>query len=246
MCTLTYIPKQSDSFIITHSRDESIKRPMASPPISKIINGIKHIFPVDMQGGGTWIGVSEQGRIACLLNGGWVKHEINPPYKHSRGLVIPDFFKFISFDAFAENYDFEGLEPFTLFTVEANKISELVFDGNQVHVSYPDVNKSHIYSSSTLYSDKDKKSKQAFFKEWLVENRLPDVDNTLSLHRKMRYYKEFVNSISGELNILKTVSTTMIVKETKKAEVHYFDHLNDMQLTKDLKFKAPKPDYVLT
>jgi uncharacterized protein with NRDE domain len=244
MCTLTYIPKQSDSFIITHSRDESIKRPMASPPISKLINGVKHIFPVDMKGGGTWIGISEYGRVACLLNGGWVKHEMKPPYKHSRGLVIPDFFRFPTFEEFVENYDFDGLEPFTLLTIESNKIGELVFDGNQTHVSYPDINKSHIYCSSTLYSDREKSSKQALFNEWLVENRFAGVNESLSLHRRMRFYKEFVNPISGELSILKTVSTTSIFKEAKKADIRYHDHLNDMQLTKKLKLKAENPAYV--
>ena len=243
MCTVTYIPINSDSFILTHSRDENIKRPMASPPVSRKIKGIKHIFPVDLKGGGTWIAISEQGRIACLLNGGWIKHKSKPPYRHSRGKVILDYFNFSSFDSFSQNYDFDGLEPFTLIIIESGRINEIVFDGDQPHFSFPDKNKPHIYSSSTLYSPEEKQSKQDYFNDWIINNRKIGVNDIIAFHGKLKFEREIVNSISGNADILKTVSTTSIYKSGKKAEIHYYDLLNDMHLTSNLKLKNMQFEY---
>ena len=47
MCTVTYIPKENGDFILTQNRDEDIKRALATPPIERMINGVKHLFPVD-------------------------------------------------------------------------------------------------------------------------------------------------------------------------------------------------------
>ncbi|MBK9018424.1 MAG: NRDE family protein [Saprospiraceae bacterium] len=37
------------------------------------------IFPRDTAAGGTWIAASDTNRVACLLNGAFVKHKHQPP-----------------------------------------------------------------------------------------------------------------------------------------------------------------------
>ena len=152
MCTVTYIPLGNSSFILTHNRDESVKRRIASPPVRSTINGMEHIFPVDPQGMGTWIGVSESGRVASLINGGKKAHSHAPPYRHSRGLVIPAYFRYSSFIEFFNDYDFKGLEPFTLLVFENGNIFETVLDEDQVQFRKIKPDKPFIYSSSTLYT----------------------------------------------------------------------------------------------
>ena len=91
MCTVTYIPLENGDFILTQNRDEDVKRPIATPPIDRTINGTKHLFPIDPQGKGTWIGISNTGRVASLLNGGTEPYKHQPPYRQSRGKVILDY-----------------------------------------------------------------------------------------------------------------------------------------------------------
>ncbi|GBL36066.1 hypothetical protein EMGBS15_16610 [Filimonas sp.] len=90
MCTVTYLPVSSSSFILTHNRDEHHTRAIALLPEKKTMQDIEIIFPTDQQGGGTWIATSKEFTL-CLLNGGFEKHIPSPPYRHSRGLVILDF-----------------------------------------------------------------------------------------------------------------------------------------------------------
>ena len=234
MCTVTYIPQAEDAFILTHSRDEQVLRGIASPPVIRKINGIKHIFPVDPKGGGTWIGVGENNRVAFLLNGGTKKHSPHPPYRHSRGLIIPDLFNYDSFSSFYSNYSFEGLEPFTLIILEDNRMIELRLEEEILRIKEIDRNIPQIYSSATLYSQEVAHDRKLEFHEWLKAQEKFTQDEIIKLHSKFRY--ELLNTGKPVDNnaILKTVSTTSIVKNETKAEVLYFDRVNDMQLIRKM------------
>ena len=94
MCTVTYIPSNKDSYILTSNRDESPQRASAEIPKKYKIFDQDIFFPRDPQAGGTWIASSEENYTLCLLNGAFKKHKWNPPYRMSRGLVLLDFFKY--------------------------------------------------------------------------------------------------------------------------------------------------------
>ncbi len=237
MCTVTYIPKADDAFILTHSRDEQVLRGIASPPVIRKINGIKHIFPVDPKGGGTWIGVGENNRVACLLNGGTKKHIPHPPYRHSRGLIIPDLFNYDSFSSFYSNYSFEGLEPFTLIVLENNQLFEIRLEEKIVRIKELERNIPHIYSSATLYSSELAHDRKLEFHEWLKTHEKTAQNEIIGLHSKFRYELLKTGKPVNNNAILKTVSTTSISKSKTKAEVLYFDRVNDMQLIRNMKLK---------
>src|SRR4051812_35703302 len=120
MCTVTYLPTHQNGFILTHSRDEKAIRKPALSPQAVIIGGQEVYFPQDPQGKGTWIATSAYTTL-CLLNGAYIAHEPQPPYKHSRGLVLLHFFDYASIDNFIALYDFDGIEPFTLIMVEEER-----------------------------------------------------------------------------------------------------------------------------
>ncbi|MFM8371345.1 MAG: NRDE family protein, partial [Bacteroidota bacterium] len=99
MCTVTYIPNRS-GFTLTHNRDEAPSR--SSVSISQNDEGPdgQIVYPRDSKAGGTWFAVSESGKTVCLLNGAFVRHHHNPPYKRSRGLMVLDFFNYDDPDRF--------------------------------------------------------------------------------------------------------------------------------------------------
>ncbi|MBK6998312.1 MAG: NRDE family protein [Lewinellaceae bacterium] len=120
MCTVTYLPRPS-GFILTHNRDEAPSRSSQSIVREKTPGGKTLLFPRDTLAGGTWIATSREGRTACLLNGAFVLHKRELPYRRSRGLILLDFFDWENPDIFFERYDFERVEPFTmLFLSKAN------------------------------------------------------------------------------------------------------------------------------
>src|SRR5690348_2899943 len=100
MCTLSIIQvpapsgRGTPSLRIVCNRDESRSRPPASPPrwrAAEGADGVRAIWPMDMEGGGTWLGASDRGLVLSLLN---LNQEPRfdargVPGLRSRGLVVP-------------------------------------------------------------------------------------------------------------------------------------------------------------
>ena len=81
MCTVTYLPLGNDEFILTSSRDVPYARERAEHPKKYDENGVTIYYPKDGKAGGTWIGVSDQKRLICLLNGGFEYSPYRPNVK---------------------------------------------------------------------------------------------------------------------------------------------------------------------
>lgn len=237
MCTVTYIPTGTNGFILTQNRDESIMRPIASPPIKRMINGVQHIFPVDTQGMGTWIGASETGRAASLLNGGSKPHRHSPPYKHSRGQIIPDYFRYPSFMEFHNNYDFNGLEPFTLLIFEAGNIFETILNEEGIQYRTIDADKPFVYSSTTLYPAEARNRRRESFNDWFGAGIPIDQHQVIRYHKGSRFENEPPPVHPTGNHVLKTVSITSIVSERNKMKVDYYDLLNDMHFWSSLRLR---------
>ncbi len=157
MCTVTYLPKNHHSFILTHNRDEHHSRGVAHLPIKKALKNAICVAPIDSNAGGTWIATSQQFTL-CLLNGGFVKHKQNPPYRHSRGHIIFDFFSYNNVEHFVRDYSFENIEPFTLILIEhkGRRVNELIYDGQKIHHAFIAQDELHIWSFFTLYTEVDR------------------------------------------------------------------------------------------
>lgn len=89
MCTVTAVRAPSGAISLVFSRDEQRTRAVSLPPSEHAVGERRVIMPTDPDSGGTWIGVSDAGLCACLLNG-------NPPLRspdwssrRSRGRVVP-------------------------------------------------------------------------------------------------------------------------------------------------------------
>jgi len=152
MCTVTYIPKENNTFILTSNRDEAVGRTTLVPSFYDI-DGVKMLFPKDAVAGGTWIGISEKSRMICLLNGGFENHVKVQDYKMSRGIVVKRLLKADDLSEAINNFDYQGIEPFTIVAIDWSnnlKATELVWDGYKAHITVLD-KEPKIWSSSTLY-----------------------------------------------------------------------------------------------
>lgn len=237
MCTLTYIPGISRGFLLAHNRDESIDRPMATPPLSRMINGNNVIYPVDMEGKGTWIGISSDGKVASLLNGGKKKHERNPPYKHSRGLVIPAYFSFPDIVEFCGQYDFSGLEPFTLIAIESEKIFVLVWENETLTFEEKNSRLPHVFFSRSLYPGSSLERRTNDFINWYLYNRNADENDILNFNLTQKFESDQIAKFDTGSHILKTVSVSVISSGKNMTRFLYYDTLNDLRLSNSVSIK---------
>ena len=67
MCTVSVVPHVGGIRLLCN-RDERRTRPAALPPAIHRVRGTTALFPVDPEGGGTWIGVNDARLAVTLLN----------------------------------------------------------------------------------------------------------------------------------------------------------------------------------
>lgn len=225
MCTVTYLPTP-DGFILTSNRDEALVRKPAENPHSELIAGQEVIFPRDGEAGGTWIATANN-RTVCLLNGAFKRHHRNPPYKMSRGLVVLDFFKTTSVAEFNQNYNLEGIEPFTMVISEGKDLFELRWDGNEKFFKQIDARQPHIYCSATLYTPEVIAMRQNWFAAWLSTHKIYTVEDILSFHLFAGEGDEHTKIRMSIFGIVQTVSITCIHKTENDQKVYYSDLKGD-------------------
>ncbi|UTA66888.1 NRDE family protein [Emticicia sp. 21SJ11W-3] len=226
MCVLTYIPTGNKGYILTSNRDEAVARETATPPRKYTINGHQVFYPKDPLSDGTWIAGSKALSL-CLLNGGVSRHIPHPPYRQSRGRIIPDFFEFGSVTTFVERYDFDGIEPFTLVVIENSHelfAHELRWNGKQISTEKIDVSRPQIWSSVTLYTPQVIEARKQWFTNFLQQP--VSADSVLDFHQNGG-----VGDIRNDLrinrdNVLKTLSTTQYVINEYYFTIYYEDLLN--------------------
>ena len=226
MCTVTFLPLKKEGFIITSNRDEKTTRDYAVFPNQRTFNDKDVLFPLDPQGGGTWIAMSNNNRTICLLNGAFESHKSLTDYRHSRGKVVLDFFKFENIHQFKTSYNLDQIEPFTLVTVEGENLYEFRWDGRKKHFEKFSFNKPRIWSSVTLYNSDIIKKREIWFHTWLKENLNYNQDAIIDFHTFAGDGDTNTNILMERDNLLKTVSITSVLIANNRAKMKYFDLIN--------------------
>jgi len=231
MCTLTFIPSNTNEVIITSNRDEHISRGNSAFPVSVTKKRGEVYFPQDPKAGGTWLAASNRGVITVLLNGAFEKHKHRPPYRLSRGIILLDTFDFKSINDFRTGYDLTDIEPFTLvqFDTHHKQIFELRWDGSIQYFTQLDYDNPHIWSSATLYSKEIRMERKHWFSEWL-ENPELTPDKMLDFHKFGG--KDVTNSITmNRGNGLQTVSISQIIGTGNILKLTHLNLLNHSSKT---------------
>ena len=220
MCTVTYLPLGENNFVLTSSRDVPFSRKKALLPKTYIENRVALQYPKDGEAEGTWIGTSDRNRLICLLNGGFENHEQQEFYAKSRGIIVKELLSATNIVEAYTTIDLKNIEPFTLVIVDWNTdlvLVEFVWDGKK-HVRNLS-QKAHIWSSSTLYSNKMKRMREEWFLHWQEQNPL-DGKSILKFHQKAGIGNPTVDVIMKRSKV-GTVSITQVQKTENNIEMTY-------------------------
>ncbi len=222
MCTITLVAgaNSAQSFILTSNRDEASERKALAPDF-EVKNGVELLFPKDPVGGGSWIGVSSQKRVACLMNGAFKPHKRNLPYRKSRGQVLKEILLAKNASEILNKISLEGIEAFTIIIADWNEnliFYELVWDEEKKHVKKLDETPK-IWSSSPLYSEEMKKMRETWFTE--IKNDL-SAENILEFHHSGGIGDKELDLIIDR-GFLKTQSISQLILEQDMLNFWYKD-----------------------
>jgi len=241
MCTLTYIPEPENAFLLVSNRDEQVARMPALAPQAYMHNGVQVVYPKDTQAGGTWLATAANGFTLCLLNGAFEKHTRIPPYKHSRGLVVTGFFDYNNTDRFLKEYDFEGIEPFTLVIIERStkdiSIREIRWNGSAVAARHIEAHKPQIWSSVTLYEAEVIIEREKWFHQYLAQHPHPDLNDMLQFHHFGGTGDAGNDLLMNRGNVLQTISITGIKSCKHGTFMHHEDLLTHRMSVKEIGFR---------
>lgn len=221
MCTVTFV-KTSEGFCITSNRDENTNRPKAFPPKEYEINGKKITFPKDALAGGSWIAIDDN-QIIVLLNGAKEKHEHQPPYRKSRGIILLDLFEGNSVLENWNKINLENIEPFTLVYFNRSKLYQLQWNAIEKNQLQLDTEKPHIWSSSTLYTKEKREIRQQWFNDFLKEEKEITPEKIVGFHQFTHpENKDFGLKIDRN-NQMKTISITQVLYKFNTISMHYME-----------------------
>ncbi len=226
MCTVTFIPLGSDGYILTSNRDEITSRPPATPPFTEKRSNYEIIYPRDPHGGGTWIASDNRNNAVCLLNGAYLKHEPQYPYRHSRGLVVLDFFDFKNLFDFIDLYDLNNIEPFTLVIVRDFRLFEFRWDGSQRYLKNLSFSDPNIWSSVTLYDTGSIRKRESWFQEWIKNDPEFSFERILDFHMFAGEGNKETDILMERSDQIRTISITSVVNRDNNSTMYYKDILN--------------------
>lgn len=229
MCTVVFIPDQGKKWIAS-LRDENPKRVKADLPAIQLTQKMKFIAPIDPQGGGTWVGMTESGTAIVLLNGGFKDHVKKASYSKSRGLIVSDL---LSANHPIDNWlllELIEIEPFTLIVWDQHQLMNLVWDGDIKHQSLMDASKAHIWSSATLYNDAEKMKRSSEFENWLssTSERSKDAILDFFIHSKQETDSIFIRNTQ---EIVTHSYTCIEIEEKGQNNIFYQDLIAKEQLS---------------
>jgi hypothetical protein len=225
MCTVSYLPLTKTEYILSSNRDETPLR-SDTPFVEESVKMGRIYFPKDAKGG-SWLFGSDFGWTICILNGAFIKHKHQPPYKLSRGLMGKAIFNYPSFTAFLAHFKFRGIEPFTCIMINDEKLLEFRWDGQEKFIRTLDRNEPHIWSSSTLYPHEMQLKRKGWFQEWLSNNPVFNVENIHSLHRTGGEGDIKNDYVMNRNNIVCTTSISHLVKHKKQTLMLHYNLQNE-------------------
>lgn len=217
MCTVTFIPYQ-ESLYITSNRDESPSRQSTGLTSlhSREWNAIH--FPLDELSGGSWIALSDTGKAICLLNGGFEPFAYKPPYAMSRGRLVVDAAQAHETQSYLQEISLADTAPFTLLVYEQEHLTQLVWDGQQKHITPLSADIPKIWSSVTLYPQPVREWRKSLFEKWLMDRSVIDRESIIGFHR-MANGDPDNDFVMNRNDVVRTLSVTSIELKKKSGSI---------------------------
>ncbi len=232
MCTLTLIPLTTDAgsgVRVACNRDESRARPPALPPEVRLAEGRQIIMPIDPVSDGTWIGASDAGLVAALLNAYPARFAAaalapgkNPPA--SRGTIIPVLLGSGSLDELIERatrIDASRFAPFRLVLADSREVAELAWGSPSVELISRDLlTGPRMFTSSGLGDELVDRPRRELFRTWFHEPiNWPAEQNAFHRHR---WPDAPGVSVCMSRDEARTVSYTVVEISSRAATLSYY------------------------
>ena len=215
MCTVTYVPTKK-GFVFTSNRDEDPKR-SASRIVEDKRGETTVYFPQDEEAHGSWIAYSNQDQFICILNGAFEPHQRKSRYTMSRGIMALAFFDYADIENFLNDFNFDGMEPFTMILFHQGDFRELKWDEVNLHVRTLSTDEVYLWSSATLYTKDWWVDRSVRFQEF-VSRQSPDQVGIMHYHKEelpfsIKALQERLNTTAPLTNVpVKTTSVSSIEK----------------------------------
>lgn len=185
MCTVSVVAHENTVRVICN-RDERRSRPTALPPREHVLESGWALFPVDPEGGGTWIGANNHGVVAALLNRTDDHEPLAAVAPTSRGAIIPRALAASSIDEavrVAERLAPDAFAPFRLVLVQGHALCTVVGGGGaaaRVHAGL--LRGPRLFASSSLGDSRVEPPRRQLFAQMLAAEARPLVAQA-ALHR---------------------------------------------------------------
>jgi len=128
MCTLTVINLKTGEgkpgYRLVMNRDELRTRSRALPPEWREVEGVGAIWPVDPDGGGTWIAAAQTGLTLALVNSFPEPMPKLPADPISRGVIIPRLIASEGIEGVVDAFEAVEVERFAPFRLVAVDLTE--------------------------------------------------------------------------------------------------------------------------
>jgi hypothetical protein len=217
MCTLSF-RLDEQGYELFFNRDEQRTRKRARPPVHDVETDA--VFPVDPDGGGTWIALHRSGMSLCLLN---YYPAGEPPYiaTRSRGLLVRELLT--RGEGAAEHLHHMRLDdyrPFTLCVFEAGLSAvrgaawAFQWDGARLHTGHLD----GARTSSSRRTVAVERVRMALYEKFVVDRSVRELG---AFHRS-HAPRASAQSVCMHREDAQTVSFTHIVAGSR-CEMTYHD-----------------------
>jgi len=218
MCLVSYIPLPGNEYCITSNRDETPARAAYNIQEEKI-GDVKVYYPADTLGG-SWIISADNKRSVCLLNGAFIRHERQLPYRMSRGLVMKEFFEYSTAVDFLEQFDCRRIEPFTMLIAEPNYLFELRWDAEIKHITTLNRDQFYVWSSCTLYDASAIEKRKQWFTEELEQCENLNPDTIVNIHMAGGEKDRSIGFLMNWEDRVRTISISQIYSGSKPSLLH--------------------------
>lgn len=223
MCTLSYIPTK-EGFIVTANRDESPLRRAETLSEYRTAKGETFLIAKEPVHGGTNFAASTEGaKIVVLLNGGFKAHSMGGKYRLSRGLVVLESLEYADLAKFASEFDFEGVEPFTMVHFDSVP-KEMRWDGTDAYIRTLPADRPMIVASALMYPPFQQMRRRVWF-----ANELRAGSPT---HKSLFHFHLTGgdgNPESDMVMVREFVRTVSISQVTTTAKLRRIRHLNKIE-----------------
>ena len=189
------------------------------------------LYPKDGDAGGTWIAAHENGNAIVFLNGGFVRHTPQPPYRKSRGLILLDLINAPDPAMAFSLIPLHQIEPFTAVLWSTGQLFECRWDGSKKYMTELPGSQPHIWSSATLYDEEVVEKRKSWFRKWLQQHKHPSPDDILHFHQFTGdgdTHNDLRMNRNGQVF---TVSVTLMALTDELTQMHYLDLKNNRAFT---------------